>query len=109
MPLRPAFPDVRAAGFLANRGKVIVQQNIAGSLIPFRSRCFYSDPTGFALNRRIRLMRLFGVTLCFVFEIASGHGVSVFRVSLAFIPLFMACLYAIVKSMAEMNRTHGVF
>src|SRR5688572_14303243 len=62
MLLRPALPDIRAAGLLADGDEPVLADDVA-RLCPSRgARSADADPVGFPQHRRVRPVRLFGVT-----------------------------------------------
>ena len=62
VPLRPAFPDIRARGFLAHRDQAIGPHECACFLVNRAGGRPYPYPGRFALDRIIGPVRLFRVT-----------------------------------------------
>ena len=71
--LAPAFPDVRAAGLLADRRQTVLAHDPAGPEIALTTRRLHPDPVRLAQNRRIRLVRLLRMPLRPVAEIPFRH------------------------------------
>ena len=58
----PAFPDVGTGRFLAHRAQIVFADDLARLVVGVRGWRLDPDPGRLALNRIVRLVRLFRVT-----------------------------------------------
>ena len=60
--LGPAFPDVGTGRFLAHRAQIVFADDLKRLAVGVRGRRLDPDPGRLALNRMVRLVRMFRVT-----------------------------------------------